>query len=181
MYDSYPPFQECIKEPFNVRANRYEIWEKEGEMTRSGKTAVNIEAKVKPIVEQGYNIRGEWTTMKKEVYEVSLSPAIYADSNDREILKDFASAFIFDSYMTLNDRFLLVTLPMNTNTPCENIESLRAVGIIPTREKKDFQANEPFCCGIFTRNGGDIAKIQFKFCHPKKLIELYINEPPSIF
>ena len=42
----------------------------------------------------------------------------------------------------------------------------------PTREQKNFNNNEPYCCNLFIKNE-KLKKITFSFSTPEKLIALY--------
>jgi hypothetical protein len=150
MFDKYQPFQELQKKDFTFQSSRYETWVG-GKMISSGATHSLINAKV---------------------IKANSSDLIEVTFIDTVLNNELASKNVFDKFVTATDRLQLITIPEETNV--ENVAIMMfKMTIGATRNKKDFNKNEPFCCNLFTQDGV-IVKITFSFSSPEKLIEFYI-------
>lgn len=149
MFDKFDPLQRVQKQNFQFQPVRYEMWIG-GQMVGSGKTSSLIAANV---------IQQENT----EKVEVSF--------NDMNLYNELTSKIIFDEFVTSRDRLQLITIPRETNVECMGIIAFTmALGV--TRQKKNFNRNEPYCCNLFLQQG-IIVKVTFSFSNPEKLIEFY--------
>ena len=149
MFDNFEPLEGMKKEPFTFYPDRFEIW-KSGKLISSGKTTSPIIAEV----------------IKVDNYE-----KVKINFNEKSLNREIANLNIFDEYRTSNDRLQLITLPAETNHIYQGFKTLLLI-IGPTRQRKYFESNEPFCCNLFTINNA-IKKVTFAFSNPEKLIEFY--------
>lgn len=152
MYDKYPSLQRVDKQDFGFRPTRYEIW-KAGQMTESGKTNMPIVAKI--LQENGKDIVGVMFV-------------------DPKLNDQIAQQQYYDEFITSGDRIMLLTVPQQTNAENNMAIQMFKMTIGPTRAFKNFDANEAYCCNLFTINGV-IDKITFSFSNPEKMIEFYSN------
>lgn len=149
MFDKFQPLQRVQKQNFAFQPKRYETW-LGGQMVASGRTQSLITA----------NVITEDNAEKVEV-----------NFNDLNLQNELASKNIFDEFVTSNERLQLITIPKETNVECMGIIAFTmAIGV--TRQKKNFNRNEPYCCNLFLQQG-NIVKITFSFSNPEKLIEFY--------
>jgi hypothetical protein len=148
-FDKFEPFEILQKQDFAFLPTRYEIW-KGGKMIVSGKTNSVINVKV-------ITVDGE------EKMEVSF--------NDVKLNNELANKNIYDEFVTAKDRLQLITIPNETNGQNMGIQMFKMV-IGATRQQKNFNSNEPYCCNLFLQNG-TIAKVTFSYSNPEKLIEFY--------
>lgn len=155
MFDSHTAFQQLDHQAFSFQPSRYEIWEK-GQMTSQGTTIAPVRATV------GYANRHVITRIQFD--DISLA---YLIAND----------LTFDKLITGTDRLQLVTIPAVTNGDNMAISMFKMI-IGSTRAEKHFEANEPYCCNLFTVNGV-ISKVSFSFSSPEKLLELYADATTS--
>lgn len=152
MFDKHTDRKELNKQSFYFQPSRYELWI-DGSLLNSGKTDQVIRAAA--IIENG-----------EEKIKIN-----FDDSKLHHELKQFN---IFDKFITSNDRLQLVTIPVDTNVECVGLLMMQhLVGF--TRQKKNFDRNEPYCCNLFTINGV-ISKVTFSYSNPEKLLEFY-SEP----
>ena len=150
MFDRYSSYEKIEKQPFTFYPTRYEIWMGRGQMTGSGRTNSPIKASV-------VNLDGS------EKVEITFS--------DLSLIDELAQSNFFDEFVTSFDRLQLFTVPSKTDSTCMGINALLLV-VGPTRHRKNFKRNEPYCCNLFTINGS-IVKIAFSFSNPEKMIEFY--------
>ncbi|WP_295676729.1 hypothetical protein [uncultured Mucilaginibacter sp.] len=152
MFDKHTDRKELNKQPFYFQPSRYELWI-DGNLLNSGKTDHEIRATV--ISEHG-----------EEKIKIN-----FDDSKLHHEIKQFN---VFDKFMTSNDRLQLITIPADTNADCVGLSMMqRLVGA--TRQEKNFDRNEPYCCNLFTING-IISKVTFSYSNPEKLLEFYPQE-----
>lgn len=152
MFDKFEPFKSVQKQNFTFQPTRYELW-MGGEMVGSGKVGAVISAKV----------------IKFEGVE-----KVVVGFSDAKLNGELAENNVFDEFITSNDRLQLVTVPQVTNV--ENVGIMMfQMNIGATRQRKDFNRNEPFCCNLFLQDGA-IAKVTFSYSNPEKLLEFY-SEP----
>ena len=152
LFDKFQPFQRLQKQDFTFQPTRYEIW-RGGEVVSKGKTNSIINARIVSVE-------------KEEKIEVSF--------NDINLNFDLANKNIYDEFVTANDRLQLITIPNETNSENVGIEIFK-ITIGATRNVKNFNSDEPYCCNLFMKNGR-IAKVTFSYSSPEKLIEFY-SEP----
>ncbi len=150
MYDKFEAFLQLDKQNFSFLPSRYEVW-KTGQMIENG----NIN---KPIIAKVSDIDGE-----EKVVVTFL---------DEKLNIQLASTNIYDLFTTSVDRLQLLTIPQQTNAENNMAIQMFKMTIGATRAFKDFNANEPYCCNLFTIDGV-INKITFSFSNPEKLIEFY--------
>lgn len=154
MFDKFEAFQGVQKQDFAFRPTRYETWIG-GKMVANGKITSIISARA--ITLDG-----------AEKMEVTF--------NHPQLNTELASKNIFDEFVTSSDRLQLITIPNETNTENMGINMFKMT-IGATRQSKNFNRNEPYCCNLFMQNGA-IAKITFSYSSPEKLIEFY-SEPEN--
>lgn len=154
MFDKFEAFQGVQKQDFAFRPTRYETWIG-GKIVANGKTTSIISAKA-------------ITLGGAEKMEVTF--------NDAQLNTELASKNIFDEFVTSSDRLQLITIPNETNNENMGIKMFKMT-IGATRQSKNFNSNEPYCCNLFMQNGA-IAKITFSYSNPEKLIEFY-SEPEN--
>lgn len=152
MYDKYPSLQRVDKQDFGFLPSRYEIW-KGGQLIESGKTNAPIIAKV--LREEGKEIVG----------------VMYVDPN---VNNQIAQQQFYDEFITSNDRLMLLTVPQQTNAENNMAIQMFKMTIGATRNFKNFNPNEAYCCNLYTVNGS-IEKMTFSFSNPEKLIEFYAD------
>ena len=153
MFDNFKPFQQLQKRDFNFHPTRFETW-KGGKMVNSGKTNSLISARV---VQQGGIEKVEVT---------------FTDSN---LNKELVEKNVFDEFVTAIDRLLLITIPIETNVDNVALAIFRMT-VGATRQKKNFDYGEPFCCNLFIQSGS-IVKVAFSFSNPERLITFYPTQP----
>ena len=151
-FDKFEPFKSLQKQDFAFRPTRYETW-KGGKMVDSGKTNSIINARV-------VNVDGD------EKMEVTF--------NDTKLNSELANRNIYDEFVTANDRLQLITIPNETNSQNMGIQMFKMT-IGATRQHKNFNSNEPYCCNLFLLNG-KIAKVTFSYSSPEKLVEFYSEQ-----
>ena len=149
MFDKFKAFQGIQKQDFSYTPTRYETWI-DGKMVDNGETNSMISAKA-------ITVDGE------EIMEVTFE--------DTNLNKELAPKNTFDLFITATDRLQLITIPNETNSENMGIIMFRQT-IGATRQSKNFNRNEPYCCNLFIING-TIAKVTFAFSTPGKLIEFY--------
>lgn len=147
MFDKFQPFQRLQMQNFSFTPNKYEIWER-GKMTKNGMINTQVFAK---IINQD-------NSQKMEISFDDLSDEI-------------CKINVFDILLTQTDRLQFLIIPNRTNAENMAIMTFKMV-VGATREQKNFQPNEPYCCNLFLQNG-IIKKLTFSFSKPEKLIELY--------
>jgi hypothetical protein len=152
MFDKFEPFQGIQKQDFAFQPTRFEIWIG-GKMFANGRTNSIIYAKVIKIDD-------------KEKMEVIC--------DNGQLNRELADKNIFDEFITATDRLQLITIPNETNS--ENMAIMMfKMNIGATRDSKNFNRNEPYCCSLFMQNGR-IAKITFSYSNPEKLLEFYSEQ-----
>ena len=149
MFDKFEPYQGVKKQDFAFRPARYETWIG-GKMVSKGETNSIIIAKV-------INLDGA------EKIEIIF--------NDEQLNTELASKNVFDEFITSTDRLQLITIPNETNSQNMGIMMFKMT-IGATRQIKNFNRNEPYCCNLFIKSG-KIAKLTFSYSNPEKLMEFY--------
>lgn len=149
MFDKFEPFIALDAIDFTFYPTRFEMWIG-GKMVQNGSIISMIQAEV--ITENG----GE--KMKVTFYSEQL--------ND-----ELAQENIFDLFLTGDDRLRIVTIPKETNVQNIGINTIKKY-IGTTRDCKNFENSEPYCCNLFLINKM-IAKITFSYSNPEKLLEFY--------
>jgi|GEM_PF-330182 hypothetical protein len=155
MYDKREPFQVAKKAlNFNFNPSRFEEWEN-GKQIRRGELHGRVQC-----------IPSFFSEVISEVKFFDFPEEL----NIRHTL-------LFDMTFTSNDRIYLATVPKITNINAyDNFQIFKAnvpFGFqIETREKGNFDENEPYVCSIFTTDG-KIVKVSFSFGNRPRLIELY--------
>jgi hypothetical protein len=152
IYDKFESFQSLQKQEFAFHPTRYETW-KGGKMIKSGKTNSIINVKV--VLVEGV-----------EKMEVSF--------NDSNLNNELANKNIYDEFITAHDRLQLITIPNETNSQNMGIQMFKMT-IGATRQQKNFNNNEPYCCNLFLIQN-KIAKVTFSYSSPEKLIEFYSEQ-----
>ncbi len=156
MYDRRTPFQIVKKAlSFKFVPNRYEIW-------AGGK-----------LIDKNYLYDGMMQCI----------PSIFSESQSEVKFFNFPQklnirhTLLFDMTYTSGDRIYLATVPKETNINI-NPAFLSFKNNVPlgfpiiTREKRDFDENEPYVCSIFTIDN-IIKKVSFSFANNPRLLELY--------
>jgi hypothetical protein len=155
MYDKRTPYQVANKAlTFNFSPRRYEIWSG-GQLIDNG------------LVEG----------------IIKCTPSFFSEVISEVKLIDFpdfiniGSTLLFDITFTSVDRIYLATVPRETNindyNSFQSFKNNVPLGFqIITREKRDFDENEPYVCSVFTINNS-IEKISFSFGNSPRLIEFY--------
>jgi hypothetical protein len=151
-FDKFEPFQRIQKQDFAFHPTRYETW-KGGKIIDSGKVNTIIYAKV-------ISVDGD------EKIEVSF--------NDTKLNNELANKNVYDEFVTATDRLQLITIPNETNSGNLGIQMFKMT-IGATRNLKNFNSNEPYCCNLFLQSG-KIAKVTFSYSSPEKLIEFYYEQ-----
>jgi len=149
MFDNFEPFLRVEKQDFDFQATRYETWMK-GQMIGSGSTTAVISARV--VSENGED-----------------KMAILFDTPS--LNKELSQKNIFDEFVTSKDRLQLITIPDQTNVENMGIMMFK-MNLGATRQHKEFNNNEPYCCNLFLQNGV-ISKVTFSYSNPEKLVEFY--------
>jgi hypothetical protein len=155
-FDKFEPFKSLQKQDFAFRPTRYEAW-KGGKMVESGKTNSIINARV-------VNVNGD------EKMEVTFK--------DTKLNSELADRNIYDEFVTANDRLQLITIPNETNSQNMGIQMFKMT-IGATRQQKNFNSNEPYCCNLFLLNG-KISKVTFSYSSPEKLVEFYSEQQEEV-
>lgn len=151
MFDKHEPFHRIEKQAFRFVPNRFEIWIG-GKMVNIGDTSSPLDAKV--ITENG-------------------DDKIQISFQDKNLITELAPTNVFDDFISAHDRLQLITIPNNTNSSCIGLQAMQ-MNIGATRQTKNFNRNEPYCCNLFTIQG-QIAKITFSYSNPEKLVEFYAD------
>ena len=149
MFDNFESYKSVSKQNFSFHPSRFEMWIG-GEMVRDGATNQSINAK--PVIIDN--------VQKMEI-----------TFNDVSLSNELAQNNIFDEFVTANDRLQLLILPAKTNVENTGIMFLKMI-LGATREIKNFNRNEPFCCNLFLQKG-IIVKVTFSYSNPEKLLEFY--------
>ena len=155
MYDKREGYQIAEKSlEFTFKPSRYETWAS-GELIDKGSTSAKIQC-----------IPVFFDESKSEIKTFSLS--------DNLNLRD---TLIFDMTFTSGDRIYIATVPQETNIEDYNSFQSFKTNVpfnfpIITREKRDFDINEPYVCSVFTQNNV-IVKISFSFGNRPRLLEFY--------
>lgn len=149
MYDRFEPLKTLKMIDFNFHSSRFENWIG-GKMISSGESNSTIIGKV---IFEGLN----------EVVEVSF--------NNSNIFSELSPQNIFDIFISNHDRLQLLTIPNFTNVENMGIMSSKLI-IGATRERKNFNRNEAYCCNLFLADG-KLEKITFSFSNPERLLEFY--------
>ena len=149
IYDNFQSGLLLRKEDFNFVSTRFEVW-MNGRLINNGHSTTCIEARV---IKDG----------RMELIEVYCKNASLND-----IIEEHC---IFDSFETLVNRKILLTVPNNTNITHPMLQSRQLMGGT-TRTTKIFSNKEPFCSGLFYMKGV-LSKVTFHFANPERLIEFY--------
>jgi len=137
---------------FSFDPKRYEVWE-DGDKIKEGEASGKILS----------SVRGE-----KENY----STDILVDIEDAEKIGHVRIQSIYDVCVTSTDRLQMLTIPREKNSvECVGLDMCRNV-TGPTRESKEFERNEPYCCNLFLKDGS-LSKVTFSINRPEKLVEFY--------
>ncbi len=152
MFDRFESSQRIEKQNFEFKPSRYETWI-DGKIVSSGITESIISAKI--IMQDG-----------SEKVEIT-----FLDAN---LNTELAQKNIFDEFVTGTDRLELIIIPEETEVEIMAMTLFKMM-IGATRQRKDFNSNEPFCVNLFLQKGV-IAKVTFTFSNPEKLIEFYQDE-----
>ncbi len=140
--DTFTPFKKFELLSFVFQATRYEEFQG-GKRIASGSTSILVNCRV------GESIK------------------CLIGNND---LHTKIMSCTFDQCVTLKDRILMITCPVNTNVSIPAISAIRMfVGY--TRETKFFSDIEPVVGSIYT-DCGRVVKISFTMGNPERLIEL---------
>ena len=151
-FDQFPPFKSALIADFEFRPQRYEVWQN-GQKVESGKTTSTIQADVRGRLNQG-------------------AADILINAEPAVSIIHMRKNSVYDICITAGDRLQLLTIPKEENqNECVGLAMCRT-NLGATRDKKDFAADEPYCCNLFLKNGR-IEKITFSLNHPEKLIEYY--------
>lgn len=143
--DSFTPFQTfLLPELAMFRATKYEEYQN-GQMIDSGECTILIK-------------------LSSSNGKIS---CLFGNNN----LYDKLSSCTFDACITLPDRLLLMSNPLQTNANIPVIAMLSSI-LDYTCEKKDYDPTEPVVGSIYTMNG-HIVKMSFTMSNPERLIELY--------
>jgi len=149
MFDKFEPFKVVQKYNFTFQPTRFEMWIG-GKMVANGEINSTIFAKI-------VTVDGD------EKMEISF--------DDSKLNNELSNKTIFDRFVTATDRLQLITVPNETNS--ENIGIMMfKMTIGATRQNKNFNRNEPYCCNLFYQQG-KIVKITFSYSNPEKLLEFY--------
>lgn len=149
MFDTFNPLQVLQNQEFSFIANSYEIWEA-GKKTQSGTTHATIV--------------GETIEIENE----EKMKVLFSDNN---LFDKLASKNIFDLFISQKDRLQLICIPKHTNSENLGIAMFQSI-LGSTREFKNFDYNEPYCCNLFLQQG-ILKKVTFSFSCPERLIEFY--------
>ena len=149
MYDTFVPFIEVKKYNFIFKPKRFEIW-MNGKMVDNGNTN---------------------SIIKGEVINVDLHELVEVTFNDVSLHGELTQKNLFDEFSSLNDRLILITVPQETNASNSFLD-MRRITSGATRQRKNFDRNEPFACNLFFMNK-NIHLVTFSFSNPEKLIEFY--------
>lgn len=148
-FDKFKAFTKLDHLEFGFKVTNYETW-KSGELVDKGVADSLIIAKI--INENDTN------KTKIEIVNNTLENQI-------------STYNIFDIVITSNDRIQLLIIPEVTNS--ENLAiMLFKLNVGVTRQLKNFNEEEPYCCNLFLHNG-KIVKMSFSFSYTEKLIEFY--------
>lgn len=145
MFDKFEALKRVNIADFVFIPKRYELWDR-GNLRKSGETVNPITGKV----------------IGTQV-EVKLS--------DSSLNSEISSIHTYDMCVTQLDRVQLILVPAKTNLTTNGIAGLQMV-FGSTRQSKEFEYNEPYCCNLFFI-GGKLAKITFSLGDPDRLIEFY--------
>lgn len=149
-WNRFEPFKLLQKAYFTFNPTRFEIW-KGGKMIKNG----SVESVLYTTVQQYDN----------EEYMV-------VNFDEINLANEISSELFFDIFITAADRLQMLTIPNVTNS--ENIAlNMFKMTIGPTRDFKNFNSQEPFCCNLFFKDN-QLNKITFSFSNPEKLLELYL-------
>lgn len=148
--DRLEPFKIFLLESLDFAPNSYEIYQG-GRLIDQGYTSMKIKVKAhnKNLVCQD-NIR------------------VTIEHNNLSNILD--SSALFDMVMTLNDRFIALILPEQSNIDDIMFTSFKYF-VNCTRDEKYFNDKEPLCMSMFTEHG-NVVKMSFKVYSPETLIEL---------
>ena len=148
-WDQFKPFKKVEKQDFTFQPSYFEIW-KGGKLVLSSGVSAILSANV--IFQDGCE-------------------RVAINFNEPNLRDEFYPDLIFDDFVTIEDRLLLITIPENSNAETLAFKVFKQT-FGPTRFRKNFSSIEPFCCNLFFK-GGVLSKITFTFGNPEKLIELY--------
>jgi len=152
MFDKFESYKVVnMKQDMKFIPARYELWQR-GQMTNSGLT-------ISPVTIRSIS-DGE-----KEQYQVSF--------DDSSLRSEITTLNFFDIFVTSLDRLQLIIIPNATNSNNVALQMLK-MNLGPTRNSKNFDYDEPFCCNLFFQQG-QLVKVTFSFSNPEKLLELYIE------
>lgn len=157
MYDKRESFhiaQEAIS--FVFRTSRYEIWS-------GGK-----------LIDEG-RVNGHIQCMPS-LFSKAQSEIKFFDLPEKLNVRH---TLLFDITFTSNDRIYLATVPRQSNInhydSFMNFKTNVPIGFpIETREKRDFDINEPYVCSVFTIDS-TVKKVSFSFGNSPRLLEFYID------
>ena len=150
--DQLEPFKVFLLERLDFAPNSYEVYQN-GNLIDQGYTSMNIKVRSNS--------------------KVSVSPnniQVFIESNNLSTILDSKASF--DMVMTLQDRFIAITLPEESNIDDIMFTTFRCV-VNCTRKEKNFKDKEPLCMSMFTENG-NVVKMSFKVYSPETLIELSV-------
>jgi|SRR5690625_3698645 len=148
-FDSYKVVK--MKQDMKFIPARYELWQR-GQITNSG--LINSPVTIRSISD------GE-----KEQYKVTF--------DDSTLRTEITTSNVFDIFVTSLDRLQLIIIPNETNSSNTALQMLK-MNLGATRNSKNFDYDEPFCCNLFFQQG-QLVKVTFSFSNPEKLLELYID------
>ena len=145
----YDVVSEIDLSQFNFKSSRYEIW-KNGKLIKNGK----IETEFLGI---------------PSASNISSMLKLKLINNNKEF--ELISNMFFDKLIKLNDRFVGISIPYNTDMDDYALAMFRAL-YGATSGKKYFNNDEPYSCSIFYKNK-KIAKIALNFNNSNRIIEFY--------
>ena len=148
--DQLKPFQVFFLEKLDFAPNSFEVYQK-GRLINQGLTSMKIKVR---------------TDNKNAVCQNNIKVSI-ENNNLSNILESTA---FFDIVTTLQDRFIALILPKQSNIN-DMIFNIFKYAINCTRDEKHFKDKEPLCMSMFTENG-NVVKMSFKVYSPETLVEL---------
>lgn len=145
MYDHIGNNEEFESLDFNFEGYNYEVWNT-GKLIKKGKCNIRFVG-------------------KKKLNDDGNKTIVESNDNLNNIIKN---ENIFDRAIASGDRYLLITLPENSNNNL--IQSLTVIHG-ETRPEYELENNEAFSCSIFLINN-EIAKLSFNL-YGGNLLEVY--------
>ena len=110
--------------------------------------------------------------VQADVVQVDGKEKLDVSFGDTSLHNELAKSNIFDEFVTAKDRLQLITIPAQTNAQNMGIMGFQMI-LGSTRQQKNFNRNEPYCCNLFMQQGS-IAKVTFSYSNPEKLLEFYL-------